>query len=51
LKSDAIVNVEFLDEISRVEWSCLCVLSNDAPASDSEPDPNTDVELDEEEDD
>jgi hypothetical protein len=26
-------NVEVLEEIPRDEWSCLCVLSNDAPAS------------------
>jgi hypothetical protein len=29
----ATANVEVLEELSRVEWSCLCVLANDAPAS------------------
>jgi hypothetical protein len=33
LKSVVISHVEFLEEISHVEWSCLCALANDAPAS------------------
>jgi hypothetical protein len=37
-KSAATVNVEFLEELSRVEWSCLCALANDAPASLTEVD-------------
>jgi hypothetical protein len=32
-KSAAAANVEVLEELPRVEWSCLCVLANDAPAS------------------
>jgi hypothetical protein len=32
-KSATTVDVEFLEELTRVEWSCLCALANDAPAS------------------
>jgi hypothetical protein len=32
-KSAATANVEVLEELPHVEWSCLCVLANDAPAS------------------
>jgi hypothetical protein len=32
-KLAATANVEVLEELSHVEWSYLCVLANDAPAS------------------
>jgi hypothetical protein len=43
-KSVAVANIEFLEEIPHVEWSCLCVLANNAHASTSlvvEHDPST----------
>jgi hypothetical protein len=37
-KSVSVANVEVLEELPRVEWSCLCMLANDAPASpDADP--------------
>jgi hypothetical protein len=32
-KSVVTTHVEVLEELSRVEWSCLYVLANNAPAS------------------
>jgi hypothetical protein len=32
-KSAAIANVEVLEELPCAEWSCVCALANDAPAS------------------
>jgi hypothetical protein len=34
-KSAAAANVEVLEELPRAEWSCLCMLANDAPASET----------------